>query len=254
MEEKRLFDESIVGHAPDTEEAKKTVKGSMTSEPKDDGAVEIEIEDGNISEADSSNHKGKGQKAKAQKSENKKAEDKKEEKHKEKKNEQAAKKAENKDKKKSVDALELELKKAEDKAADFSDKYQRLLAEFENARNRSAKEQARMFDTGAKSVLEKLLPVVDNFERGIEVLSDEEKEAPFAQGVIKIYQQLMTVLEQIGVKPIEALGKEFNPDFHNAVMHEEDEEMDDNIVSQEFQKGYMYKEDVLRHSMVKVVN
>ena len=157
-------------------------------------------------------------------------------------------------KKKSVDALEVELKKAEDKAAEYSDKYQRLLAEFENARNRNAKEQSRMFDVGAKSVLEKLLPVVDNFERGIEVLSDEEKEEPFAQGVIKIYQQLMTVLEQIGVKPIEALGKEFNADFHNAVMHEEDEELGDNIVSQEFQKGYMYKEDVLRHSMVKVVN
>lgn len=148
----------------------------------------------------------------------------------------------------------MELKKAEDKAAEYSDKYQRLLAEFENARNRSAKEQSRMFDVGAKSVLEKLLPVVDNFERGIEVLSDEEKKEPFAQGVIKIYQQLMTVLEQIGVKPIEALGKEFNADFHNAVMHEEDEEMGDNLVSQEFQKGYMYKEDVLRHSMVKVVN
>ena len=244
MEEKRQFDESIVDHAPDTEEAEKAVKGSMTSEPEGDGAVEIEIEDGDVSEEDSSE-----QKVKTRKNEDKKAEDKKG-----KKKDQAAGKADQKGKKKSVDALELELKKAEEKAADFSDKYQRLLAEFENARNRSAKEQARMFDIGAKSVLEKLLPVVDNFERGIEVLSDEEKQEPFAQGVIKIYQQLMTVLEQIGVRPIEALGKEFNADFHNAVMHEEDEEMGDNIVSQEFQKGYMYKEDVLRHSMVKVVN
>ena len=244
MEERKEFDESIVDHAPGTEEADKAVRGSGTNEPDDDGAVEIEIEDGSISEEHSSDKEaGK-----------KKAEEKKSEDHKGKKKDKTAKKEDQKDKKKSVDALEVELKKAEDKAAEYSDKYQRLLAEFENARNRSAKEQSRMFDVGAKSVLEKLLPVVDNFERGIEVLSDEEKKEPFAQGVIKIYQQLMTVLEQIGVKPIEALGKEFNADFHNAVMHEEDEEMGDNLVSQEFQKGYMYKEDVLRHSMVKVVN
>lgn len=252
MEEKRQFDESIVDQASGTEEAEKTVRASV-NEPDEDGTVEIEIEDGNISGEDTSNQKEESGEE-SRKDKDQKAEDRKEEKNKKKKNDQKAKKADGKEKKKSVDALELELKKAEDKAADFSDKYQRLLAEFENARNRSAKEQARMFDIGAKSVLEKLLPVVDNFERGIEVLSEKEKEEPFAQGVIKIYQQLMTVLEQIGVKPIEALGKEFNADFHNAVMHEEDEEMGDNIVSQEFQKGYMYKEDVLRHSMVKVVN
>ena len=128
------------------------------------------------------------------------------------------------------------------------------MAEFENARKRNAKEQSHMYDVGAKEVLAKLLPVVDNFERGLDSLSEEEKEGAFAQGFIKIYQQLITALEEIGVKPMDAVGKEFNPDFHNAVMHEENEEMGENLVSEEFQKGYMYKDDVLRHSMVKVVN
>ena len=136
----------------------------------------------------------------------------------------------------------------------MTDKYQRLMAEFENARKRNAKEQSHMYDVGAKEVLTKLLPVVDNFERGLDALSEEEKEGAFAQGFIKIYQQLIASLEEIGVKPMDAVGKEFNPDFHNAVMHEENEEMGENLVSEEFQKGYMYKDDVLRHSMVKVVN
>ena len=136
----------------------------------------------------------------------------------------------------------------------MTDKYQRLMAEFENARKRNAKEQSHMYDVGAKEVLAKLLPVVDNFERGLDALSEEEKEGAFAQGFIKIYQQMITVLEEIGVKPMDAVGKEFNPDFHNAVMHEENEEMGENLVSAEFQKGYMYKYGVLRHSMVKVVN
>lgn len=159
-----------------------------------------------------------------------------------------------KKKKKSAAALEIELKKSEEKAAEMTDKYQRLMAEFENARKRNAKEQSHMYDVGAKEVLTKLLPVVDNFERGLDALSEEEKEGAFAQGFIKIYQQLIASLEEIGVKPMDAVGKEFNPDFHNAVMHEENEEMGENLVSEEFQKGYMYKEDVLRHSMVKVVN
>ena len=159
-----------------------------------------------------------------------------------------------KKKKKSAAALEIELKKSEEKAAEMTDKYQRLMAEFENARKRNAKEQSHMYDVGAKEVLAKLLPVVDNFERGLDALSEEEKEGAFAQGFIKIYQQMITVLEEIGVKPMDAVGKEFNPDFHNAVMHEENEEMGENLVSEELQKGYMYKDGVLRHSMVKVVN
>ena len=136
----------------------------------------------------------------------------------------------------------------------MTDKYQRLMAEFENARKRNAKEQSHMYDVGAKEVLAKLLPVVDNFERGLDALSEEEKEGAFAQGFIKIYQQMITVLEEIGVKPMDAVGKEFNPDFHNAVMHEENEEMGENLVSEEFQKGYMYRDSVVRHSMVKVAN
>lgn len=159
-----------------------------------------------------------------------------------------------KTKKKSARALEIELKKSEEKLADITDKYQRLMAEFENARKRNAKEQSRMYDIGAKEVLAKLLPVVDNFERGLDALSEEEKEGAFAQGIEKIYQQLMTVFDEIGVKAMDAAGKEFNPDFHNAVMHVEDEEFGENQVVEEFQKGYMYKDSVLRHSMVKVAN
>lgn len=159
-----------------------------------------------------------------------------------------------KKKKKSAAALEIELDKSEKKVAEMTDKYQRLMAEFENARKRNAKEQSHMYDVGAKEVLSKLLPVVDNFERGLDALSEEEKENPFAQGIEKIYQQLMTVFNELGVKAMDAEGKEFNPDFHNAVMHMEDESMGENLVVEEFQKGYMYKESVLRHSMVKVVN
>jgi len=159
-----------------------------------------------------------------------------------------------KKKKKSVKNLELALEKKEAKVAELTDLYQRLMAEFENARKRNAKEQSRMYDIGAKEVLAKLLPVIDNFERGIDALSDEEKEGAFAQGFIKIYQQLMTTMTEIGVTPMNAKGKEFNPDLHNAVMHEEDPEQGENLVAEEFQKGYMYKDSVLRHSMVKVVN
>lgn len=159
-----------------------------------------------------------------------------------------------KKKKKSARALEIELKKSQEMLADITDKYQRLMAEFENARKRNAKEQSRMYDIGAKEVLGKLLPVVDNFERGLDALSEEEKEGAFAQGIEKIYQQLMTVFDEIGVKAMDAAGKEFNPDFHNAVMHVEDEELGENLVVEEFQKGYMYKDSVLRHSMVKVAN
>jgi len=163
-------------------------------------------------------------------------------------------KASGRKKRKSAAALEIELKKIKEREEEWKDKYQRLLAEFENARTRSAREQGRMYDMGAKDILARLLPVVDNFERGIDVLSEEEREDPFAQGIIKIYQQLMSVLDQSGVKPMDAVGKEFDPNFHNAVMHEDNEEMGDNLVAEEFQKGYMYKDEVLRHSMVKVVN
>jgi molecular chaperone GrpE len=128
------------------------------------------------------------------------------------------------------------------------------MAEFENARKRMDKEKGQMYDMGAKTVLEKLLPVIDNFERGLDALSEEEKQEPFAQGVVKIYQQMITVVTELGVAPIDAVGKVFNPDLHNAVMHVEDEELGENVVAEEFQKGYMYKDSVLRYSMVKVAN
>ena len=111
-----------------------------------------------------------------------------------------------------------------------------------------------MYEIGAKDIINKILPVVDNFERGLGAVTEEEKENPFVQGMDKIYKQFMTTLEGAGVKPIEAVGQEFNPDFHNAVMHEENEEFGENIITEEFQKGYMYRDSVVRHSMVKVAN
>lgn len=151
-------------------------------------------------------------------------------------------------------ALELELEKQKELTEEANDRYKRLLAEFENARNRNEKECKRNYDIGAKEVLEKLLPVVDNFERAIQTIPEEDRERGFEQGVDKIYKQLMVTLENVGVKPMNAEGTEFDPDYHNAVMHIEDEELGENIVAEELQKGYMYKEEVLRHSMVKVAN
>ena len=135
-----------------------------------------------------------------------------------------------------------------------NDRYKRLLAEFENARNRNEKESKRMYDIGAKEVLEKLLPVVDNFERALATIPEEDKERAFEQGVDKIYKQMIVTLEDVGVKPMNAEGTQFDPDFHNAVLHIEDEELGENVVAEELQKGYMYKDEVLRHSMVKVAN
>ena len=137
---------------------------------------------------------------------------------------------------------------------ELTDRVKRQMAEFDNFRKRTEREKAAMFEVGAKSVIEKILPVVDNFERGMASLSEEELEAPFAQGMDKIYKQLITTLEGLDVKPIEAVGKEFDPEFHNAVMHIDDENYDANIVVEEFQKGYMYRDSVVRHSMVKVAN
>lgn len=137
---------------------------------------------------------------------------------------------------------------------ELTDKYKRTFAEFDNFRKRSEKEKSTMYEFGAKDIIEKILPVVDNFERGLASVPEEQKGEPFVEGMDKIYKQFMKVLEDVGVTPIEAVGKEFNPDFHNAVMHEENEEFGENTISEELQKGYMYKESVVRHSMVKVAN
>ncbi len=140
----------------------------------------------------------------------------------------------------------------EEKVTELEDKVKRQMAEFENFRKRTEKEKATMFEMGAKTVIEKMLPVVDNFERGLAAIPDEEKNSSFSEGMNMIYKQLMTELDNLGVKPIEAVGKEFNPEFHNAVMQVESDEYEEGIVAQELQKGYMYRESVVRHSMVAV--
>ncbi|WP_347477101.1 nucleotide exchange factor GrpE [Clostridium sp. Marseille-P299] len=144
--------------------------------------------------------------------------------------------------------------KKDEKIEELNDRLIRTMAEFDNFRKRSEKEKSQMFEVGAKDIIEKILPVVDNFERGLSVVTEEEKSSAFVQGIEKIYKQLLDVLEAAGVKTIEAVGKEFDPNFHNAVMHTEDEELGENIIAEEFLKGYMYRDSVVRHSMVKVVN
>lgn len=142
----------------------------------------------------------------------------------------------------------------DEKIEDLTDKLTRQMAEFDNYRKRTEKEKSAMYEIGAKDIIEKILPVIDNFERGFQSVEEGKKEDPFVNGMDKVYKQLMKTLEDAGVKQIEALGKEFNPDFHNAVMHVEDEEAGENIIVEEFQKGYTYRDSVVRHSMVKVAN
>jgi molecular chaperone GrpE len=147
-----------------------------------------------------------------------------------------------------------ELAAKEEKILELNDRLMRSMAEFDNFRKRSDKEKSQMYDMGVKSIIEKMLPIIDNFERGLDSVNESDKESPLVLGFNMIYKQLMTTMEEIGVKAIEAVGNEFNPNYHNAVMHGEDEELGENIVSEEYQKGYMYHESVVRHSMVKVVN
>ena len=143
--------------------------------------------------------------------------------------------------------------KLQDKVDELEDRVKRQMAEFENFRKRTDKEKTAMFETGAKSVIEKILPVVDNFERGLAGLSEEEKKQPFAEGMAMVYKQLMTELDKLEVKPIEAVGCEFDPNLHNAVMQVESDEYESGIIAQELQKGYTYRDTVVRHSMVEVV-
>ena len=151
---------------------------------------------------------------------------------------------EQENKKDSKDAIIQELK----------DRNVRQMAEFDNFRKRTEKEKSAMYEIGARDIIEKILPVVDNFERGFKAMTDEEKATPFAEGMDKVYKQFMKTLEDAGVKAIEAQDKEFNPDLHNAVMHVEDDSVGDNIIVEEFEKGYTYRDTVVRHSMVKVAN
>ncbi len=151
-------------------------------------------------------------------------------------------------------ALREENEKLKERATDAEDKYKRLLAECENIRQRNEKESSKLYDIGAKEVLSKLLPIVDNFERAMAAIPEEDKDRPFESGVANIYKQFLVSLESVGVTPMNCVGEQFDPTFHNAVMHVEDESMEENIIVEEMQKGYMYKDQVLRFSMVKVAN
>ena len=161
-------------------------------------------------------------------------------------------KEDKKDKKKNK--ADKKVEELKEKIRELEDGRLRQIAEFQNFRNRTEKEKSQMFDMGAKNVIEKILPVVDNFERGLASIPEEEKNSSFAEGMAKIYKQLMTELDNLGVKPIEAKGTEFNPDFHNAVMQVESDELESGTVAEELQKGYTYHDIVVRHSMVSVVS
>ena len=144
--------------------------------------------------------------------------------------------------------------KRDEQIEELNDRVKRQMAEFDNFRKRTEKEKSMMFDMGAKTIIEKILPVVDNFERGFTTVEEADKDDAFVQGMSQVYKQLMKELEAVGVKPIEAVGVEFNPDFHNAVMQVESEEYESGVIAQELMKGYMYKDSVVRHSMVAVVS
>ena len=206
--------------AEDVSELEEAVEEAAEDTP----AEEIEITDGDEESETEKTEEGSGKKSWSEK--------------------KAEKKAQKADKEK--EALKAKVEELEDKT-------KRQLAEFENFRNRSEKEKAQSFDRGAASVLEKLLPIVDNFERGFATVDEEDKDDAFVVGMDKIYRQLMDEMDKMGVKPIEAVGKEFDPNFHNAVMQTESDEYESGVVAQELLKGYTYHDTVLRHSMVSVV-
>lgn len=225
--------------------SKKTKKGVEENFDTKDSKEEVE----KAANAEKEDEKAATEKSEPEASESK--EDKAEDESKEESQEEAkeeSKEASSKDKKASKKDKK---NKAQELIDELNDKVMRQMAEFENFRKRSDKEKSQMYDMGAKNILEKILPVVDNFERG---LSTAEEGDSFADGMKMIYKQLMTCLEEAGVKEIEAEGQEFNPDYHNAVMHVEDEELGENVVVEVLQKGYMYNDSVLRHAMVKVAN
>ena len=227
-----------------TEEELDTASEAKAGE---DEAVEIPVEDGNLEEAESVGAEEDMEEAQQESDDSEPAEE-------TAGNEDAEGSGSAKEgffRKKKKDKKEEALKARID---ELEDRVKRQMAEFENFRKRTDKEKAAMFETGAKSVIEKILPVVDNFERGLAAVPEEEKGSAFVEGMNKVYKQLLTELDNMGVKPIEAVGQEFDPNFHNAVMHIEDENFGENIVAEEFQKGYTYHDTVVRHSMVKVAN
>lgn len=216
MEEKR--DESMEETTQETVDTEKETSGQ--TDPENEEPVTEEAQEGDIPEQDQDVEDGEWEPAQ---------------------------------KKGLFDKLKNKKDKKDAQIEELTDRVRRQMAEFDNYRKRTEKEKAAMYEIGAKSVIEKILPVIDNFERGLAGVG-EEPEDPFTAGMQKIYKQLMTTLETMEVRPIEAVGQEFNPDFHNAVMHCEDESLGENIVAEELQKGYMYRDSVVRHSMVKVAN
>ena len=227
-----------------TEEELDTASEAKAGE---DEAVEIPVEDGNLEEAENGGAEEDMEEAQQESDDSEPAEE-------TAGNEDAEGSGSAKEgffRKKKKDKKEEALKARID---ELEDRVKRQMAEFENFRKRTDKEKAAMFETGAKSVIEKILPVVDNFERGLAAVPEDEKGSAFVDGMNKVYKQLLTELDNMGVKPIEAVGQEFDPNFHNAVMHIEDENFGENIVAEEFQKGYTYHDTVVRHSMVKVAN
>ena len=227
-----------------TEEELDTASEAKAGE---DEAVEIPVEDGNLEEAENGGTEEDMEEAQQESDDSEPAEE-------TAGNEYAEGSGSAKEgffRKKKKDKKEEALKARID---ELEDRVKRQMAEFENFRKRTDKEKAAMFETGAKSVIEKILPVVDNFERGLAAVPEDEKGSAFVEGMNKVYKQLLTELDNMGVKPIEAVGQEFDPNFHNAVMHIEDENFGENIVAEEFQKGYTYHDTVVRHSMVKVAN
>lgn len=227
-----------------TEEELDTASEAKAGE---DEAVEIPVEDGNLEETENGGAEEETEEAQQESDDSKPAKE-------TAGNEDAEGSGSTKEgffRKKKKDKKEEALKARID---ELEDRVKRQMAEFENFRKRTDKEKAAMFETGAKSVIEKILPVVDNFERGLAAVPEEEKGSAFVEGMNKVYKQLLTELDNMGVKPIEAVGQEFDPNFHNAVMHIEDENFGENIVAEEFQKGYTYHDTVVRHSMVKVAN
>lgn len=222
MEEKKMKQEDIREEAPQGEEVQKT--GDQA-----EGAAEAE--------KTSRDPDSESSKASEEASAEKETEE----------TEEAKEEPENMKKKKKKE-------KWEERIEELEDRVKRQMAEFDNFRKRTEKEKSHMYEVGARDVIEKILPVVDNFERGLAAVPEDRKSDPVIDGMDKIYRQLMTVLTDLGVTPIEAVGEEFDPNFHNAVMHVEDEELGENVVAEEFQKGYLYKDTVIRHSMVKVAN
>ena len=168
--------------------------------------------------------------------------------------ETAEEKAESSKEKKKGHSHKAKKDPRDEKIEELSDRVTRQMAEFDNFRKRTEKEKSAMYEVGVKSVVEKLLPIVDNFERGFTTVTEEDKEDAFVTGMEMVYKQILTMFESMEVKPIEAVGVEFNPDLHNAVMHVEDESVGENIIIEEFQKGYTYRDSVVRYSMVKVAN